>query len=154
MAASALPTPAVNFGGGGCVCAFSTPLPGCDSPFNYLSVIQPVGDKIHGDGYGNGPVYWSGQDSPWYTSGEAGVILVDPSVTVPVKVSFVGPGGAGSATFGGAAQVSVPPAPGRWAYASGEFLPSDPGCWTMRATFATTTVQVNFSVVAGQPPPG
>jgi hypothetical protein len=119
-----------------------------------LLAIQPVGDKIHGDGYGNGPVYWSGQVSPWYTSGETGVILVNPSVTVPVTVTFIGPGGTGSVTFNGATSVSVPPAPGRWAYASGAFLPSVPGCWTMRATFATTTVLVNFSVVPGQPPLG
>ncbi|MBJ7610033.1 MAG: hypothetical protein JF887_11480 [Candidatus Dormibacteraeota bacterium] len=112
-----------------------------------------MSDKIPNYGLGQGPVYWSGQPV-WHTAGEVGVVLVDPTVKVPVRVSFAGPGNAGTATFGGQASVIIDRAPGRWAYASQTFVPSVAGCWTLRAVFGATTVLVHFTVVDGPPPPG
>lgn len=146
-------------GGHGYIGPVSTPDATCDLPRqDTLAVVNPpdsggVRTKLPHWGYGAGPVYWSGQDV-WHTAGEEGVVLVEPRITVPVVVSFVGPGGSGEATLGGEQTVTIAPTRDTgWAYAEAIFLPSTAGCWTMHAAYASTTVLVHFTVAAGQPLP-
>jgi hypothetical protein len=92
-------------------------------------------------------VYWSGQ-VVWYTGGATGVVILDPSISAPVSVTFVGPGG-GRATFRGLSRLVVQPTPAQWTFVAGAFVPSVPGCWTMQATFGARMSLVRFSVVPG-----
>ena len=141
-----------NFGGGGCDCPIGSPIPGCDSPVQQLTFANPPGNKLPHTVLGTGPVYWGGQ-SVWHTAGEEGVVVIDPVVTVPVTVTFIGPTAAASTTFAGERSVTIQPVKDQWAYAEGTFAPSVAGCWTMRADYSGHAVNVKFTVVDGPLPP-
>ena len=103
-------------------------------------------------GYGSGPVYLTGQ-LVWYESGDETAIMVDPSVRDPVTVSFTGPTGS-SATFEGEQTVTIAPTANGWAFVEGRLMPTAAGCWTMQATYGSSTERVAFTVAPGSPPPG
>ena len=158
QSASPSPTPAASTArpvgaGGGCICPIGSSIPGCDSATQQLDFANPPTDKLPHTVLGDGPVYWGGQ-SVWHTAGEIGVVLVDPVVTTPVSVTFTGPSAADTATLDGQRALTVRPVSNEWAYASGVFLPSAAGCWTMHANLRNKSVTVSFTVVGGSPPPG
>jgi hypothetical protein len=125
----------------------------CDSPItNNLPVVSPSGDKLPHYGYGTGPVYWTGQE-PWFDGPQEAVVLVDPSVHSAVNFTLAGPAGAAAAQFGAPTTIE-PSTSSAWAYTEGPFTPSVPGCWTMTATYDSSTVVVRFTVQAGTPLPG
>src|ERR1035438_9546304 len=138
--------------------------PGCDSPYqDDLAAVAPsplpaaeYGELDHGHlfnyGYGSGPVYLTGQ-LVWYESGNETAIMVDPSVRVPVTVSFTGPAGS-SATFEGEPTVTIAPTANGWPFVEGRLMPTAAGCWTMQATYGSNTEMVAFTVAPGSPPPG
>lgn len=169
VTATAVPTfpstlPNVSFGGGGSNVSPATPIPGCDSPYqDDLAAVAPsplpaaeYGELDHGHlfnyGYGSGPVYLTGQ-LVWYESGNETAIMVDPSVRVPVTVSFTGPAGS-SATFEGEPTVTIAPTANGWPFVEGRLMPTAAGCWTMQATYGSNTEMVAFTVAPGSPPPG
>lgn len=156
--------PSPGSGGGGSNISPATPIPGCDSAYqDDLAAVAPsplpaaeYTQLDHGllfsYGYGSGPVYLTGQ-LVWYGSGDETAIMVDPSVRDPVTVSFTGPTGS-SATFEGEQTVTIAPTANGWAFVEGRLMPTAAGCWTMQATYGSSTERVAFTVAPGSPPPG
>jgi len=114
-------------------------------------------------GFGQGPVYVSGQFS-WYSDGPQGVlILTDPRYTGPVLVRSQRLDGGGSLTFSGQnvttlsdgaiglAQTSSPPYWGTW---FGTLTTSAPGCYGIQFDGTNFSAIAVISVSNGPPPPG
>ena len=144
----------------GCHCytgpPLGTPNAGCDSATRQLSFANPPDSpavKLPHTVLGTGPVYWGGQDV-WNVAGNQGAVVVNPSVTTAVTVSFRGPAGEVGTLDGNQQIIIGPRTDGFWAYAMGNFVASAPGCWSMTAVFGGTTVLVHFTAVAGPTEPG
>ena len=157
VAATSAPSPSSAPTYNGCHCytgpPLGTPDATCDSPTQQLTFVNPPDNKLPHTVLGEGPVYWGGQDV-WNVAGTEGVVVVDSRVHVPVVVTFEGPATGDTGTLGGQARITVAPrSDGNWAYADGMFMPSAPGCWTMNAVYAGTTVRARFTVVTGPTEP-
>ena len=132
------------------------------SPQVGLKTETPPGTKGGiGYGYGQGPVYLSGQIN-WYSGEQGMVVLTDSSYSGPVLVRFKrldGPGtiafsGDGDALAGGAfglRQTSSPPYWGQW---FGAMNPSAPGCYEIQFDGTSFTDYAVIQVRQGPPPPG
>ncbi len=112
-------------------------------------------------GYGQGPVYLSGQYF-WYSGGgQAVFVLTDPSYTGPVLVRVKRLDGTGTVTISGPGQTlagsafgipesSSPPDWGVW---FGSLTPSVPGCYGFQFDGATFSDVAVIKVSKGPPSP-
>jgi hypothetical protein len=113
-------------------------------------------------GFGQGPVYISGQTS-WYAGSQVMLFLTDPKYTGPVLVRSIRLDGSGSLNIssqdattlaGGAvglAQTSFPPYWGMW---SGLVTPSAPGCYGIQFDGTSFSSSAVIAVSPGPVPPG
>jgi hypothetical protein len=110
-------------------------------------------------GFGNGPLYLSGQLS-WYAGGQAAVFLVDPSSTGPMLVRsarldgtgdlvMTGPGASGSTV-----DMPVTALPPYWGTWEGRLAAAAPGCYGLQVDGAGFTEQIVLQVLVGPAPPG
>jgi hypothetical protein len=126
--------------------------------------IAPVtdGGKWPNYGFGDGPVYLSGQIS-WYSAGsQALLLLTDPRYSGPVLVrggrldgegslGLTGPGTTLAQGAIGIPETSRPPLWGTWL---GTVTPAKPGCYGLQLDGDGFTEIVVFSVIQGPPPGG
>ena len=132
------------------------------SPQVTLKTKAPPGNKGGINyGYGNGPVYLSGQID-WYSGSQGAIVETDPAYSGPVLVRVKRLDGSGSIAFtgegdrlqGGALgirQTSSPPYWGEW---SGAMDPSSPGCYGIQFDGTTFSDYAVIEVKQGPAPPG
>jgi hypothetical protein len=113
-------------------------------------------------GFGQGPVYVSGQTS-WYAGTQGILFLTDPKYTGPVLVRSIRLDGTGSLTLSGQgattlangaiglAETSSPPYWGMW---SGMVTPSTPGCYGIQFDGTSFSSRAVIAVSPGPVPPG
>jgi hypothetical protein len=136
---------------------------GCPvSPQKNLQVTTTSGKGGPNYGYGQGPVYLSGQTN-WYSGTQGVVILTDPRYAGPVLVRAKRLDGSGSITFMGnngivfkdgglgIPQTSAPP---RWGAYFGTMSPSAPGCYGIQFDGTSFSEYAVIEVKQGPPPPG
>ena len=113
-------------------------------------------------GYGQWPVYLSGQIA-WYSAGSQGIlILTSPEYTGPVLVRAVRLDGAGAVTLtgvgqdlgGGATGIAQGGSPPYWGAAFGTVTFSEPGCYGIQFDGRSFTSIAVIKVEKGPPPPG
>jgi len=127
-------------------------------------VVTTNGPKTGGPGFGfgQGPVYVSGQTS-WYAGTQGILFLTDPKYTGPVLVRSIQLDGTGSLTLSGQgattlangaiglAETSSPPYWGMW---SGMVSPSAPGCYGIQFDGTSFSSSAVIAVSPGPVPPG
>ena len=127
-------------------------------------VVTTNGPKTGGPGFGfgQGPVYVSGQTS-WYAGTQGILFLTDPKYTGPVLVRSIQLDGTGSLTLSGQgattlangaiglAETSSPPYWGMW---FGMVSPSAPGCYGIQFDGTSFSSSAVIAVSPGPVPPG
>lgn len=127
-------------------------------------VVTTNGPKTGGPGFGfgQGPVYVSGQTS-WYAGTQGILFLTDPKYTGPVLVRSIRLDGAGSLTLSGQgattlangaiglAETSSPPYWGMWL---GMVTPSAAGCYGIQFDGTSFSSRAVIAVSPGPVPPG
>jgi hypothetical protein len=119
--------------------------------------------KWPNSGFGQGPIYASGQVT-WYSGGPQGfLILTDPKYAGPVLVRSQRLDGAGSLTFIGDGTIALPSgavgipqtsSPPYWGTWVGSVTPSTPGCYGIQFDGTNVSDVVVIAVRKGPPPPG
>lgn len=112
-------------------------------------------------GYGQGPVYLSGQ-TDWYSGSQGMVVITDPRYSGPVLVRAKRLDGAGSIAFtgdgdslaGGALGIRRTSSPPYWGQSYGSLNPSTPGCYEIQFDGTTFSDYAVIQVKQGPPPPG
>ncbi len=127
-----------------------------------LKTKTPPGTKGGPDyGYGQGPVYLSGQIT-WYSGEQGLMLLTNPAYSGPVLVRIKRLDGAGSIAIGGdgdtlpggAFGIRRTAAPPYWGVWFGSINPSAPGCYGIQFDGTTVSDYAVIEVKQGPPPPG
>ncbi|HUZ87830.1 MAG TPA: hypothetical protein VNF26_12855 [Candidatus Baltobacterales bacterium] len=136
------------------------------SPQVSLKIRTPPGTKGGiGHGYGQGPVYVSGQIT-WYSGQQGLMVVTDPAYSGPVLVRIKRLDGTGAAALGGSPgspvdslpggaigirQTATPPYWGQW---FGSLNPSVPGCYGIQFDGTTVSDYAVIKVQRGMPASG
>jgi len=127
-------------------------------------VVTTNGPKKGGPnyGFGQGPVYLSGQTS-WYAGSQGAIFLTDPRYTGPVLVRSMRLDGTSSLTLSADGATSLPngaiglaltSSPPYWGMSFGMVAPSAPGCYGIQFDGTSFSSSVVIEVSPGPVPPG